>query len=179
MHHIHTSLKIPLEIDTTTSLGSPFQCQTTLSMKKLFLVSNLNIPWHNLKLFPHILNSLASGTQKQMPLWVAQIITLKSVGMEQDLSAQAGTQCPGVACSEMCVFVHFFPRGIAYCNRSSISGWFFSAASGNKLVTSQSIQNLQLTTLFFWKKWIHILQNNHQVTLSLRIVARQCRLNRF
>jgi len=30
--------------DSTTSLGSLFQCLTTLSVKKLFLISNLNLP---------------------------------------------------------------------------------------------------------------------------------------
>lgn len=33
--------------DTTASLGSPFQCSTTLSLKKSFLIFNLNLHWHN------------------------------------------------------------------------------------------------------------------------------------
>jgi len=39
---------------STTSLGSLFQCLTTLSVKKCFLISNLNLPWHNLRPFPLI-----------------------------------------------------------------------------------------------------------------------------
>ena len=31
--------------DSTTSLGSLFQCLITLSVKKFFLISNLNFPW--------------------------------------------------------------------------------------------------------------------------------------
>jgi len=34
--------------DSTTSLGS-------LSVKKFFLISNLNLLWQNLRLFPHVL----------------------------------------------------------------------------------------------------------------------------
>ena len=43
--------------DLTTSLGSLFQCITTL-LEKFFLISNLNFPWHNLKPFPLILSLL-------------------------------------------------------------------------------------------------------------------------
>ena len=42
------------EGDCATSLGSPFQCLTTLSEKKCFLISNLNLPWHSLRPFPLI-----------------------------------------------------------------------------------------------------------------------------
>jgi len=31
------------------SLSSPFRCLTTLSEKKFFLMSNLNLPWYNLR----------------------------------------------------------------------------------------------------------------------------------
>ena len=37
--------------DSTTSVGSLFHCLTTLSVKKFFLISNLNLPWHNLRPF--------------------------------------------------------------------------------------------------------------------------------
>ena len=33
-----------------------FQCLTTLSVKKFFLISNLKLPWHNLRLFPIVLS---------------------------------------------------------------------------------------------------------------------------
>ena len=39
--------------DSTTSLGSPFQCVST--PLKLFLTSNLNLPWCNLRPFPLVL----------------------------------------------------------------------------------------------------------------------------
>ena len=35
--------------DSTASLGSPYQCLTTLSEKQYFLMSSLNLPWHSLK----------------------------------------------------------------------------------------------------------------------------------
>lgn len=40
--------------DSTTALGSLFQCLTTLSKKKFFLIANLNIHCLNLTLFPPI-----------------------------------------------------------------------------------------------------------------------------
>jgi len=41
--------------DSPTSLGSLFQCLTTLSKKNFFLSSNLNLAWHNLRPLPLIL----------------------------------------------------------------------------------------------------------------------------
>ena len=41
--------------DSTTSLGSLFQCLTTLSVKKFFLIYSLNLPWRNLRLLPLVL----------------------------------------------------------------------------------------------------------------------------
>ena len=35
--------------DSTTSLGSLFQCQTTLSVKKFFITASLNLSWRNLR----------------------------------------------------------------------------------------------------------------------------------
>jgi len=37
---------------STTSLGNPFQCLTTLTVKDFFLISNLNLPSISLKPFP-------------------------------------------------------------------------------------------------------------------------------
>uniref|UniRef100_A0A8B9M5I0 Disco interacting protein 2 homolog C n=1 Tax=Accipiter nisus TaxID=211598 RepID=A0A8B9M5I0_9AVES len=41
--------------DSTTSLGSLFQYLTTLLVKKFFLISNLNLPWCNLRTFLPVL----------------------------------------------------------------------------------------------------------------------------
>jgi len=41
---LHVFLKTSGDGDFTTSLGSLFQCLTTLSVKKFFLISNLNLP---------------------------------------------------------------------------------------------------------------------------------------
>lgn len=40
--------------NSATFLGSSFQCLTTFSVNKFFLISNLNLPWNNLRPFPHI-----------------------------------------------------------------------------------------------------------------------------
>lgn len=61
--------------DSITSLDSLLQCLTTLSMKKFFLISSLNLPWSNLRPFPldwlpsHY--NLFSGTCRETlsPLW--------------------------------------------------------------------------------------------------------------
>lgn len=45
-------LKLFRDDESTTSLGSLLQDSTTLWGKKLFFVLNLNLPWHNRKLFP-------------------------------------------------------------------------------------------------------------------------------
>ncbi|XP_064911793.1 ankyrin repeat domain-containing protein 66 isoform X1 [Columba livia] len=52
--------------DSTTALGSLFQCLTTFSMKKYFLISNVNLPWCNLRPFPLIL-SLATWEKRPTP----------------------------------------------------------------------------------------------------------------
>ncbi|KAK4817702.1 hypothetical protein QYF61_026392 [Mycteria americana] len=46
-HHAEEST--PMDGDSTTSRGSLFQCLTTLSVKKFFLISSLNLPWRNLR----------------------------------------------------------------------------------------------------------------------------------
>ena len=35
--------------DSTTALDNPFHCLITRSVKKYFLTSSLNLPWHNLR----------------------------------------------------------------------------------------------------------------------------------
>jgi len=42
--HLHVFLNTSRDGDSTTSLGSLFECLTTLSVKKVFLISNLNLP---------------------------------------------------------------------------------------------------------------------------------------
>jgi len=49
------SLNTSRDSDSTTSLGSLCHCLTTLSEKKSFLISNLNLPWCNLIPSPLIL----------------------------------------------------------------------------------------------------------------------------
>lgn len=50
--------------DSTTSMGSLFQCLTTPSLKKFFLTTNLNLLQGNLRLFLLVL-SLAAWEKRQ------------------------------------------------------------------------------------------------------------------
>lgn len=49
-------LNISRDENSTTSMGSQYQCVTTLSMKKFLLTSNLSLHWCNVRPFPHILS---------------------------------------------------------------------------------------------------------------------------
>ena len=49
--HLHIFEKTSRDGDSTTFLGSLFRCSTTLLVKKFFLISDLNLPWHNLRPF--------------------------------------------------------------------------------------------------------------------------------
>ncbi|KAK4828356.1 hypothetical protein QYF61_026017 [Mycteria americana] len=53
--------------DSTTSLGSLFQCLITLSVKKNFLISSLNLPWRNLRPFPLVLWLVVVESNKVSP----------------------------------------------------------------------------------------------------------------
>lgn len=48
------------------TLGSFFQHSTSLQVKNLFLIPNLNLPWHNIRPFPQVL-SLLSGEKRSVP----------------------------------------------------------------------------------------------------------------
>lgn len=52
-HLFHTSK----DRDSSSSLGRPFQCLITLCIIKHFLITNLNLPWHSLRPFTHILST--------------------------------------------------------------------------------------------------------------------------
>ena len=54
--------------DSTTSLGSLIQHLTTLLEKKFFLISNLDLPWHNLKLFTLVLSVVMQEKRLNPPL---------------------------------------------------------------------------------------------------------------
>ncbi|KAK4825477.1 LOW QUALITY PROTEIN: hypothetical protein QYF61_027632 [Mycteria americana] len=60
--------------DSTTSLGSLFQCLTTLSVKKFSLISNLNLPQRNLKPFPLVLWLLGEETDPHLSTTSFQVV---------------------------------------------------------------------------------------------------------
>lgn len=53
-------LNISSDRDSTTFTDSLFQSLTTYSMKQFFLIFNLNIPWHSLRMFPHMYRQQSS-----------------------------------------------------------------------------------------------------------------------
>ncbi|KAK4815747.1 LOW QUALITY PROTEIN: hypothetical protein QYF61_006785 [Mycteria americana] len=55
--------------DSTTSLGSLVQCLITLSVKKNFLISSLNLPWRNLRPFPLVLSLVTWEKRPTPPLY--------------------------------------------------------------------------------------------------------------
>ncbi|KAK4816194.1 LOW QUALITY PROTEIN: hypothetical protein QYF61_012659 [Mycteria americana] len=55
--------------NSTTSLGSLFQCLITLSVKYNFLISSLNLPWHNLRPFPLVLSLVTWEKRPTPPLY--------------------------------------------------------------------------------------------------------------
>ncbi|RMC14746.1 hypothetical protein DUI87_06920 [Hirundo rustica rustica] len=59
--------------DSTTSLGSPFQCLTTLSVKKFFLMPNMNLLWRSLRPCPHIL-LLAAWEKRPSLTWLQPLV---------------------------------------------------------------------------------------------------------
>ena len=52
------SLTTSRDSNPTASLGSLFQCVTTLLEKKCFLTPSLAVPWYNLRPFPPVLSLL-------------------------------------------------------------------------------------------------------------------------
>ena len=54
--------------DSTTSLGSPFQCLIALSVKNFLLMSKLNFPWCTLRLCPPILSETSQLFVPRAPL---------------------------------------------------------------------------------------------------------------
>lgn len=54
--HVYKSIEYLQRWWLTPSLGSFFRCLTTLRVNKFFLISYLNIPWHNLRSLPRMLS---------------------------------------------------------------------------------------------------------------------------
>jgi len=70
-HFLNTSR----DCDSTTSLGSLFQCLTTLCEKKFLVISNLNLGWCNLSLLPLVL-LLLPGRRDQLLLTTTSFQTV-------------------------------------------------------------------------------------------------------
>lgn len=54
-HSIYSSFEHSCNSGSTTSLGYLFQSLITVSVNTFFLISNPNLPWHNLWPFPPVL----------------------------------------------------------------------------------------------------------------------------
>lgn len=46
-------LNLSMSADSSTSVGNPLKCLITISVNKFFQISNLNLPWCNLRPLPH------------------------------------------------------------------------------------------------------------------------------
>lgn len=57
--HVQNLLNTSSDAYSATSLGSPFQHLIIFSVNKFFLISNLSLPWHCLRLYPLILSPAA------------------------------------------------------------------------------------------------------------------------
>ena len=53
------TLNVSMDGSSTTSLGNPFQCFTTLIVKNFFLISSLSLPRFSLKPLPLVLSLLS------------------------------------------------------------------------------------------------------------------------
>lgn len=105
-HLVHPSSKPSRDGDSTTSLGSPFQCLRTLSAKKLSLLPNLTLPWCRLRPSPLVLRSFP-------PRWRSGLSRRGSLRRDPRLST--GNSVPPVACGSL---AGDFPRvAFARCRR--------------------------------------------------------------
>ena len=68
--HIQSFLNTSQDGDSTTSMGRAFQYFVTLSMKNIFLTSNLYLPWRSLRLCPLVV-SVLPGERDQPHLTTA------------------------------------------------------------------------------------------------------------
>ena len=80
----HSHLNTSRNGDSITSLDTLSQCLISLSVEKFFLISSLNLPWWNLRLFPHVL-SLATREKK---FWVLRAISCQLVAEIDEVTHQ-------------------------------------------------------------------------------------------
>lgn len=88
IHHYNTSPKCHIHLPFKCLLwwwfhcfpGQLFQCLTTLLVKKCFIISNLNLPWHNLKaIYSHpVACCLGKGTNWPLATPFFQIVVKNS-----------------------------------------------------------------------------------------------------
>lgn len=64
-----SSFSFFMDGDSPTSLGSPFQSPVTPSVSRFFLMSNLILPWHSLRLCPLTL-SLVAWEKSPTLIWL-------------------------------------------------------------------------------------------------------------
>lgn len=73
-------LNISRDGDSTTSMSSLFQCFITLSVKKVFLTSNLNLPWCNSRPFSLNLSLLTGNKRKTQVQHIHSLSLVLQVG---------------------------------------------------------------------------------------------------
>lgn len=124
IHLLNTSR----EGDSTTSLNSLFQSLTTLLVKFFFVISSLNLTWHNLRSFPFAIllaswDKRLTPTSLQPPFQVA--VENNNVPLEppffQPKQPQLPQLLPKILVSPFTnFFLPFFGLAIVCCNRRFI-----------------------------------------------------------
>jgi len=80
------ALNAAREVASTTSVGSLFQCLTTLRVRNVFLIANLNLPSFNLKPLPLVL-SLHALVKRSSPFkGVSLILPPSSSSVKQEIT---------------------------------------------------------------------------------------------
>jgi len=139
-------LNISRDSDSTTPLGSLFQCLTTLSEKNLFLITDLNLPWHNLRPFPLALLLI---TCEKWPF--SGIRKLCLIAHVEDSDAQL--------CSLLCSW------GLLAGNI-----WFYLLHCKKWSVLEQG----ETTSLQLYEEWLSILQVSESLSTSQYLIFPSC-----
>ena len=170
--------------DSTTLSGSLFQCLTTLSVKKFFLISNVNFPWCNLRPFPLVQSPVTSeinsahtvitfqaleesskvSPQPPLPL-TKQLQFLQSLLVGHILQALHKPCCPSSAIvlpSDLVILLGISLSGtyLIFSTDISISKYYFNwkiIASHTEIVTN-TFARVRSTSQLFWQLRTQVLQ---------------------
>lgn len=94
-HSIYSSFEHSCDSGSTTSLGYLFQSLITVSVNTFFLISNPNLPWHNLWPFPPVLFLVDQKVRStRHNLLSGSCSSYSEVGGKKKIKAQTLAQLP-------------------------------------------------------------------------------------